>query len=104
MGVFFADFRRGDFVNIDAKGPRHCGGAKNFLFAFVSQGNRDRSNPFKPRRDAGFSLQCPVELLRVFCQFGHIRAGAQLRDQSGGMPCGARGQLFAFEQHHIFPS
>ena len=27
-----------------------------------------------------------------------------MRDQSGGMPCGARGQLFAFKQHHIFPS
>ena len=52
----------------------------------------------------GLGLEPGVELGRVLGEPGQVLGRAQLADQPGGMPGGARGQLPALEQQHVPPA
>ncbi len=104
VGVFRADLCRGDFLNLHAKGTGHGGLTQNFLTPRRCQRGSDRPHAFEPRCDPGFRLKRAVEFLGVFRQPRHVLRRAKLRDQPCRVPCGARGQLFAFQQHDIGPA
>ena len=104
MGVFRLDLGGADFLDIDTKGAGHCRGAKDFLAPLVGERDSDRADALEAGGDAGFLFQRAVEFLTVLRQPGHVRRRAQLCDQARRMPCGARGQLFAFQQDNILPA
>ena len=58
----------------------------------------------KARVQAGFGLQRLVELDRIFVDMGGRKGHVEQRQQPRRMPCRARCQLVAFQQHHILPA
>ena len=97
------DFGRTDFFDLDAKGPRHRRLTMYLFQPLGCQGRGDRADPFETGGHACFCLKAAVEFLGVLGEFRHVRRRAQLCDQASGMPCGARGEGFAFQQNDVFP-
>ena len=93
-----------DLFHLDTKGAGHPGLPVDLFLALFCQGNRDRPAALESCRNASLGFQTAIKLLRILGEFCHIRRRTQLRNQSGGMPCRARCQLFPFQQHHIFPA
>ncbi len=52
---------------------------------------------------AGFLLQHLVELGAVQVHLGHVEVADEVRNESGGVPCGAGGELSLLHQHDIRP-
>jgi hypothetical protein len=50
---------------------------------------------------AGLGFEAAVQAGGVTSQLGHVDGLAQLADESGRVPGGAAGELFALEQYHI---
>ena len=104
MRIARADVVRADLRHLDAKGAGHGGGAFEFFVPFVGQGGGDAADPAKAGGDAGFLFEVPVEFLRVFGEPRHPGRGAQLGNETGRVPGGARGQALAFQQDNICPA
>ena len=104
MRIAPLDFRRVDLLDADAIGARHAGPAQNLLAALAGQSHGDRAAAAESGRDAGLLFQRAIELLAVFGEPCHVGGGAQLRDQAGGVPCRAAGQLLALQQHDVGPA
>ena len=104
MRVHFLHLFVRDFFNLDAERAGHSGLTVNLFFALFGQRNSNRTDPFEARRNAGFFFKRTIKFLAILRELGHIRGRAQLRDQASGMPCGARGELFALKQHDVLPA
>ncbi len=104
VGILGVHFRGGDFLDLHAKGAGHGGLTQNFLAPRRCQRGSDRPHALEPRGDPGFRLKRAVEFLGIFRQPRHVLRRAQLRDQPCRVPCGARGQLFTFQQYDIGPA
>ena len=103
-GVTGLDVRRADLVDLDTKGTRHGGGAAKLFHPLVGQGNGDRPVALETGGHTGLFLEPEIQLLRVFRQPRHVLRRAKLRDQPGGVPGGAAGQLLALEKNNVGPA
>ena len=104
MFVARLDLGRGQFLHRDPKGTGHGGITVQLLQTFISERDRNRTHLPHPCGNASFRLKPHVKLRRIARQLGHVGAGPQLSDQPRRMPCGTRGELFAFQQDHISPT
>ena len=102
--IAFPDFLDRDFLNLDPERASHRRLTAQFFQPLIGQRSGNRADPLKARRDAGFLFQRAVKLLAVFRQPRHVLRCSQLRDQSGGVPCRAAGQLLTLQQHNIGPA
>ena len=104
MRIHRLGFRGRDFLHVDIENPRDGGLTQQFLMAVFGQ--RDRDRPHLPHSgfDPGFCRQLDVKVSRVFGQTRHVGRPAQLPNQPGGMPCGARGQLLTFQKDNVLPA
>ena len=104
MRIFLLDLCRAELIAGHAEGTGHGGVAGEFLQPLTGQGDRDRTDLPQAGGDAGFGLKPLVELGRIAGELGHVRTGAELTDETGGVPGGAGGELLAFKQDHVFPA
>ncbi len=104
MFVALLDLRWGQFLDRDAEGTGHCGGAEHLFAPLFGQRGRDRAAAAEACFDAGFLAQRTIEFLRVFRETCHVGRRAQLPDQPRRVPCRARGDPLAFQKHHIRPT
>ena len=93
-----------DFLDVDAVGAAHCGGPQKLLATLIRQRHRNRAALAHAGGDAGLFLQPHVELGGIAREPRHVGAGAQLADQTGGVPGRAAGELLAFQQHDVGPA
>ena len=75
-----------------------------FLQPLPCQRSGDGAHTLEPSGNTRFVFQVAVKLLTVLGELGHIRRRTQLGNQACGVPCGAGGELLAFEQHDVFPT
>ena len=73
------------------------------VHALLVHGETDVAHRLEAHRLAGFSLQLGVELDRVLVELPHAVAHVEQRQQAGGMPGGAGGQLPLFHQRDLVP-
>ncbi len=99
-----ADLGGVDLLDLDPKGAGHGSEAGDFLHPLRRQRGGDGAHAAEPGGDAGFGFKFAVEFLGVFGEPGHVRRRAELRDQTSGVPCGAGGELLAFQEHDITPA
>ena len=91
-------------IHLDTEGPRHAGLAQELLLARLGQRDGDRTGLAHAGGEARLRLQPRVELGGVFREPRHVGRGAELRDQAGGVPGRAAGELLAFQEDHVAPA
>ena len=104
MRVFRLDLGRRNLVHLDIEDARDGGLTQQFLVPRRRERDRDAADLPHAGGDAGLGFQLDVEVGRILGQPGHVRGTPQLPDQPRRMPCGAAGQLPAFQQHDIGPA
>ena len=73
------------------------------VHALLVHGETDVAHRLEAHRLAGFSLQLGVEIDRVLVELPDAVAHVEQRQQAGGMPGGAGGQLPLFHQGDLVP-
>ena len=104
MRVHLLDFGRRDLAHVDVEGARQRSLPVDLVLALLGQRHGDRADLPHAGGDTGLGLELHVEVGRIFGEPRHVLRGAQLADQPGRMPCRARGQLLALEQHDVGPA
>lgn len=79
----------------------HRGAARQLLIAGGRVGDAQRTVALEAGRLAGLGLERAEELPGIFGKFRHASRGAQLRHETGRMPCRAARELLSFAHHHI---
>ena len=95
---------RPDDVHFEPEHLRHGGVALELLHATGGGCERQRSTLAIARGLAGLRFQTAIQVARVAGELRHIDALPQLADETGGVPGGAAGQGFAFEQNDVAPA
>ena len=67
-------------------------------------GEHDLAGEVDAARLTGALLEVLVELDRVALEGGDVGVAVDRVHAAGGVPCGAGGEVPAFEQHHIGPA
>ena len=93
-----------DHIDPEPEDLGHVGTALEVFQPALVGGDGKRTVPLEAGGLAGFVFQPGVEFGRVLGQLGHVLVVAELPNQPGGVPGGARCQLLALDEHHIGPT
>ena len=104
MRIHLLDFVGRNLAHVDVEGARQRGLPVDLVLALLGQRHGDRADLAHAGGDAGLGLELDVEVGRIFREPRHVLRAAQLADQPGGMPCRARGQLLALQEHDVGPA
>ena len=95
---------RRQHVGLDAPHLAHGRLPLQLLEALARQRQRQRAVLAKAGGQTRLRLQDRQQLGRILGDLGERARAAQLADEAGRMPGGARGQPLALEEHHIAPA
>ena len=103
-GGQFLGFGRRYEVRFDADRREHAVDVTEPVHLVLVARQANRSAAVPARVHAGLFFNVLVELDRVVVNLGHVEVADEVRDETGGMPCGARGQLVLFDEDGLGPA
>ena len=104
MRIHLLDFAGRDLAYVDVERASERRLPIDLMLAFFGQRDGYGADLAHAGADAGFFLEPDVEVGGVFRQPRHVLRGAQLADQTSGVPGSARGQLLPFQKHDVGPA
>jgi hypothetical protein len=98
------DVSRRQEADVDPDRARHPGIVAVLVHPVGGAGQADVRDPPEADALAGLRLQRRIEADRIFVQLADRVAQIEQRQQAGGVPSGAGGELVALQQHDVAPA
>ena len=104
MRIHLLDLAGRNLADIDVEGTGQRCLPVDLVLALLGERDGDGADLTHAGGDLGLGFQLDVEVGRIFGEPRHVLRGAQLADQAGGVPGGARRQLLALQEHDVGPA